>query len=352
MKPNVPAIVALIAGTLLCAAEEDEPTGPTEVSVKVAKVVRATLTRAITVYGTVEPEPATGGRPPASARLSPAEPGIITEIRGEVGARVQKGEVLFRLDSRAADSAVAKAEQAVQFAEKNAERQKKLIAADGTSKKSVLEAEQALAAAKTELAAAKVQQSLLRGEAPLSGTLVSFAARPGEAADATTVIAEIVDLDRLVVAVRVPRMEIAEVHAGDTAELRVTSDGKPISSSVIFVSPEVDAASDSVVAHLSVPKDAGLRPGQFIKAGITVEVRKDRLAVPLASVFTTPEGVSTLSVVDGGSAVRKVVKTGLRDGGLVEVEGEGLTEGQTVVTEGSYALPEETKVRVIPDTTK
>jgi hypothetical protein len=41
------------------------------------------------------------------------------------------------------------------------------------------------------------------------------------------------------------------------------------------------------------------------------------------------------------------VKTGLRDGTLVEIEGEGLREGQSVVTAGAYGLPKETKVRVV-----
>ena len=40
-------------------------------------------------------------------------------------------------------------------------------------------------------------------------------------------------------------------------------------------------------------------------------------------------------------------KVGLRDGNLVEVEGEGIAEGVTVVTLGSYALPQETKVRIL-----
>jgi hypothetical protein len=37
----------------------------------------------------------------------------------------------------------------------------------------------------------------------------------------------------------------------------------------------------------------------------------------------------------------------LRDGGLVEIEGDGLQAGMTVVTEGAYGLPKETKIRVL-----
>ena len=333
-------ITALFVASFI-RAEEEEAKLPTEVAVQVSKVVKATLTRAVTAYGSVEFAPATKDQPPGIAKLSPAVAGIVTETRGVEGEPVKKGDVLFRLDSRAVDAAVAKAELAIKFATTNVERQKKLIAAEGTSEKQVLEAEQSLAAAKTELATAKVQQSLLTGEAPMSGTLVKFNARPGEAADATTVLAEIADLDRLVAVVRVPRSEVASLKTGQKAKINDAE------SSVTFISPQVDAATDTVLVRLNVPKDAGLKSGEFITARIIIEERPGKLAVPRESVYTDYDGVSTLSIVEGDTAKKKTVKTGLRDGNLVEVEGEGLSEGTTVVTIGSYALPEETKVRIL-----
>jgi membrane fusion protein (multidrug efflux system) len=335
-------ITSLVIASFIRAEEEAKP--PTEVAVQVGKVVKATLTRAVTAYGSVEFAPASKDVPPAMAKLSPAVAGIVTEIHGVEGEPVKKGDVLFRLDSRAVDAAVAKAELAIKFATTNVERQKKLIAAEGTSEKQVLEAEQALAAAKTELATAKVQQSLLTGEAPMSGTLVKFSARPGEAADATTVLAEIADLDRLVATVRVPRLEASSLKTGQKAKINDTE------TTVAFISPQVEAATDTVLVRLSVPKGSGLKTGEFITARIIVEERPGKLAVPRASVYTDAEGKTTLSIVTGDQAKKHEVKAGLRDGDLVEVEGEGVTEGATVVTVGSYALPEETKVRILNTT--
>lgn len=336
--------LALLIAPLVHAGDEEKPA--TEVAVQVAKVVKTTLTRAVIAYGTVEFAPASTEAPPAMAKLSPAVAGIITDIRGVEGETVKKGDVLFRLDSRAVDAAVAKAELAIRFATTNVERQKKLIAAEGTSEKQVLEAEQALAAAQTELATAKVQQSLLTGEAPMNGTLIKFNARPGEAADSTTVLAEIADLDRLIATVNVPRAEASAVKLGQNAVINGTK------STVSYVSPQVDAVTDTVPVRIAIPKGSGLKPGEFATARIIIEERHDRLAVPRESVYTDHDGVSTLSIVEGGIAKKKTVKAGLRDGSLVEVEGEGVTEGATVVTLGSYALPEETKVRILELATK
>ena len=61
----------------------------------------------------------------------------------------------------------------------------------------------------------------------------------------------------------------------------------------------------------------------------------------------TADGASVIAVVENNKAVQKPVKTGLREAGLVEVEGDGLKEGLTIVTVGAYALPKETKVRIL-----
>lgn len=334
-------LLALLLASLSVAGEEDEKKVETEVPVQVAKISRVNLHRAVTAYAYIEPEPL------ASARLAPAQPGIVTEVNAVEGQRVEKGAVLFRLDSRAADAAVAKAELAIEFAEKGTERQKKLIAAEGTSEKLMLEAQQALASAKTELATAKVQQSLLRGEAPLSGTIVRMTARLGEPADSTIPLVEIVDLDRLAASARVPRADASGLHPDLKAQLLVDGVAPPVESAVTFVSPQVDTATDTVLVRLDVPKGAGLRPGQFLTIRIFREEHKGCLAVPAASVVTDPDEGNIIAVVENGKATRKSVKTGLRENGLVEVEAEGLNEGQTVVTVGAYGLPKETKVRVL-----
>lgn len=344
MKLHSLILIALLT-TPLRAQEGEKP--PTEVAVQVGKVTRTTLRRTLTAYGVIEAEPNSAGRPPASAKLAPAMAGIITEISGVEGQQVKKGDVLFKLDSRAVDAAVTNAEFAVAFATKNSERQQKLISIEGTSEKLMLESEQALNAAKTNLAAAKVQQSLLRGEAPLSGTLVHFIARLGEPADIVTPLAEIVDMDRLVATVHVPRAEAAALKNGQKAALRAANGDKPLEGSVSFVSPQVDPLTDTVIVRIMLSVGSGLRPGAFVNAQIVVEEHAGRLAVPRESVYTDNEGRSTLSIVESDTAKQIVVKAGLHDGGLIEVEGAGIKEGATVVTLGSYALPEQTKVRII-----
>jgi membrane fusion protein (multidrug efflux system) len=88
-------------------------------------------------------------------------------------------------------------------------------------------------------------------------------------------------------------------------------------------------------------------PGQFTEIRIVAEEHLDVLAVPEGSVVTHPDEGTWIVVVEGEQAVRLPVSVGLRDGGLVEVSGEGVEEGMRIVTDEAYGLPEEIRVRVV-----
>jgi membrane fusion protein, multidrug efflux system len=311
---------------------EGEEKVATEVAVHVGKITRATMRGYVTAYGVVEPEPP-GERPAASARIASSVAGVVAEVKCAEGQRVEKGAVLFQLDSRAADVAVA-------FAEKALERQKKLVQVEGTSQKALQEAEQ-------QLAAARAQQALLQIQSPLAGTVTRVNVNPGEAVDLTSVLAEVIDLDRLVVSANVPSTELAALKVGQPAEVLADKSAAPLTGSLTYISPQVDAKTGTALVRAALPANSSLHPGQFVTLRIVSEEHRDRLAVPVESVVKDAEGGTVIALVQNDRAVQKPVKTGLRDAGLVEVEADGLQADMTVVTEGAYALPKETKVRVL-----
>jgi membrane fusion protein (multidrug efflux system) len=324
-------------------AEEGEIA--TDVGVHVGKITRATLHRSITTYGTVEPEPPGDGRPAAGADLSAPVGGILTEILCTEGRRVERGAVLFRLDTRLAAVAVARAEKELDFAEKTYERQKKLLAADGTSQKALQEAELQRDAARNSLQTARTELSLLEIRAPLAGTVVRIDARLGQTVEPNVILGEIIDLDRLVVTARVPSRDAGPLKAGQPVEF-----GPAVpAGKLIVVGKDIDPKTDTVLVRASVPAGSGFEPGRFLSIRIVSEERRDVLAVPEVSLVADSVGGSSGSIVlvEGGRAVRKVVRAGLREGGLVEVEGEGLREGMTIVTEDAYAVPAESKIHIV-----
>lgn len=314
--------------------EAAEPAPATEVAVHVGKIEQTTLRTYVSVYGVVKPEPA-GEKPAASARVAPSVAGVVVAVNGVEGQRVGKGDVLFQLDSRAADVAV-------EFAERTVERERRLIQIEGTSEKALENAEQ-------QLDAARVQQALLRVQSPLAGTVTRVNVKAGEAVDLSTVMAEVVDLDRLVVSAQVPSAELTELEVGQPAEVVPSGAVSPLNGIVSFVSPQVDERAGTAEVRIRLPNGSNVRPGQFVSARIVSEEHTDTLAVPVASVVMDEDGASVVSIVDGDTARQQRVTTGLRDDGLIEVEAEGLRAGMTVVTEGAYGLPARTRIRIVED---
>jgi membrane fusion protein (multidrug efflux system) len=323
---------------------EDSEEAATDVAVHVGKIVRTTLYRYVTAYGTVEPEPAMAGKPAAGAFLSSPVGGILAEVRCVEGQTVELGAVLFRLDTRVADVAVLKAKKQLEFAEQTFERQKKLLAADGTSQKSYQEAEQSLSAARGDLAAAQTELSLFEIRAPIAGTLVRLVARLGQPVETNTVLAEVIALDRLVVTAQVPSREALALKPGQLVNLGPDS---VASGTLVLVGKDIDPKTDTLLVRVSIPAGAGFKPGRFLSVRIVCEERRGCLAVPEESVVPGPEGGTVLMVVEGDKAVPKPVQAGLRDRGLAEVEGEGLKEGMIIVTTDAYNLAGESKVHII-----
>jgi membrane fusion protein (multidrug efflux system) len=299
-------------------ASEEEKKPEAEVPVHVAKITRATLRGYVTAYGTVEPEPKAG------ARVAVGMPGVVATVDCVEGQRVEPGALLFQLDSRAVDVAL-------KFAEMSLERQKKLLQAEGTSRKSLQEAEQ-------QVASACAQQALLQVHSPIAGVVTKVNVKAGEAADLTTVLAEVVDLDRLVASVNVPSAELAWLKIGQAVEVVSADSTNVVNTSLAFTSPQVDAKTGSGLARAVLPPHCGLRVGQFVKLRVVSEERKDCLVVPVASVAKDTTGATFIALVEGEKATLKPVKAGLRDGDWVEVEGDGVEADKTVVTDGAYGL--------------
>lgn len=335
-------------------SEQQEEEIVAEVSVQVGKVSRSALHGHILAYGRIEPDVGSIAKPPASVRITAPVEGIISEAVCIEGREVSLGDTLFRLDSRVAEVAVKKAQQAVELAEQNFARQNELMQSQGTSKKLLQQAEYELATAKDELARADTELSLLQVRAPISGTIVRVLARPGEAVGVTSILAELVDRKRLIVEFRVPSDEITVLKPGQKVKIETgdrvggpNSEMGQVPGELTFIDSVVDPESDTVLARASVPTESELRPGQFVRVRTIYLEKSDCLVVPEESLVTTTEGQTVIAIIENGKAFQRVVQPGLRENGMVEVQGEGIHEGMQVVTVGAYGLLPETKVRII-----
>lgn len=368
---------------------ESEVPVATDVPVHVARTARVTLRRHVEGFGTVTAEPAQTVSPAASARVASPTTGVVAKTLCSEGLRVKKDDVLFELDARAAvaderkalaakqveDAKIARAVADAEFAKAESERTHKLfdegIASDKevhaaelamkTTARQVVEAKAIAFDAAKALDAARARLSLLTIRAPLDGTIVRVSVSAGEAVDLTTVLAEIVDLDRLIVEAQIPAVELPLLRIGQAASLTAAArssqganpagdaaadDTKGFVGMVSFIGLAVERKTDSVQVRVSLGKGASLRPGQYVRLTIAVAEHAGVLAVPTKSVVSSG-GKSTIFVVEGDHAASKLVTVGLSEDALTEVAGAGVSEGMVVVTEGAYGLPDGTRIKIV-----
>jgi membrane fusion protein (multidrug efflux system) len=281
---------------------------------------------------------------------------------------------------------VDKAQSALQFAEKNFNRVKQLAAEQGASGKTVEQATMDLAGARTDLAIAQKQLSLLESSptqeelrqeeakvaqanaalvtaqvqrqlmtitSPIDATVVLLSVNPGESVDPTRSLVQLIATDRLMVDVDVPADQLPAETVGLTVQVTLASGeptakaDDPIVGRVSFVSPQVDPKTGSVMVVVALPAKSALRPGRSVRARIVAEEHKDVLAVPREAVVTDENGDSVVAIVEGDQATRKTVKAGVEENGLLEVSADGLSEGATVVTAGAFGLPQATRVKLL-----
>ena len=352
MKCKLVLLIALMSCCMTATAIfAEERLADTEVAVETGMIIKTTLHRYVMAYGMIEPEPAMRGKPAASSKISAPVMGILDQIHCEEGQQVNKGAVLFELDSRSSDASIAKAEVAVEFALKNFARKQQLVASENVSRKLYDEAEQLLQTARKDLLYARTQRELLQIKAPLTATVAAIHFKAGEAVNLNTVLAELIDLERLNIAARIPSPEAADLRMGQLVEISsgatFIGEPSPRQGKVTFIGTQIEPLTDTLLLRASLHSNSGLRPGQFVNSRILVEERPGRLAVPIESVVSK-DGASVIAVVEADDVAKlKTVKTGLRDGNIVEVEGENLREGMRIVTQGAYGLPHDSRIRSV-----
>jgi membrane fusion protein (multidrug efflux system) len=293
---------------------------PSVITVQTGTLQRVTLHQSVDVYGEVEAAPATMDQPAAGGNLSAPVAGTVAAVKVVPGQTVKKGDVLIELNSDTASLDYAKAE---------VQRQQSLFAQQNTSQKNLEDARAQLAA--------------LEVVAPISGTVTSVNAKPGQAVDPSMALAQIIDLSRLALGIKVPATQAAAMQAGQEVDVLGAT---PLTTSLSFVSAVVDPQDGTVSAWAMLPSDSSMRPGELVPLKIVTAVHTNCLAAPAESVVTDDSGNSFIPMVNDNEATQTPVQIGFRESNWVEVAASGLKEGDPVVTVGAYGLADKTQVKI------
>lgn len=232
-----------------------------------------------------------------STNVQPQVEGTITHIAVRSGDRVTAGNLLVEIDSSRQKAAVASLESIrlareadLEYARQQAERQRLLLAAGAVSKQETEQAEAAFRTAEAQLHS--IDELIEEGRvllhyhqvtAPTSGIVGDVPVRVGDRATTSTILTTIDASESLELYVHVPAQQAAGLRAG--LPVRIVDDSGAVlaTTSIDFVSSQVDERTQTILAKASIPAGQNLRTEQFVRT-IVIWSDDPGLTVPLVAV--------------------------------------------------------------------
>jgi membrane fusion protein (multidrug efflux system) len=299
--------------------------------------------------------------------------GILLERRYAEGARVEAGEVLFRIDPEPFRAEVAQAQAALEVQEASlgqARRERdRILPLFERELVSVRDRDNALAAFESAAAAVAAARAALRTaelalsytdvRAPISGLTSREVRSEGSlvtAGDDSSLLTYIVQADRLYVDLAVTdtdaelvRAALAADHGGHVGVSIADAQGRAIAAmgTIEFVSPRIDDATGTVAIRAVLDNPGGIVPGRIVRARVEGVSIANSLVIPKRAVMYGAQGAYVWTVDAGGQPVPAPVELGALAGNEVVVTA-GLTAGARVVVDGVLKLRPGSPVNAVP----
>jgi len=302
--------------------------------------------------------------------------GFLETMNFREGSFVRKGSLLYVIDAKPYEAALAaaKADKAtaqarLEKANNDVARYTPLVAKQAVSQQELDNARAAQDAARSQVdaAAAAVDKVTLdlgytRVLSPIAGLVGLTKVKPGSLVGRgeSTLLTTISEINPIVLRVGVTEADYLKVIKRDpdrsgeqprAGGIELTlADGTthPQQGTITTVERAVNAATGTLTVQVSFPNpDNVLRPGQYGRARILVEMKKNALLVPQRAVQEL-QSLRSVAVVGSDNKVTfRNVKVGPRVDTLWVIE-EGLKPGDQVVAEGLQALRDGITVRTKP----
>ncbi len=223
--------------------------------------------------------------PERLAHIVPRFPGIVLEVRKQIGDRVKKGEVLAVIES---NESLAPYEV------------RSLI--DGTV----------------------IEMHLTRGE------MVNDATHAFVVADLSVVWANL----------NVYQKDLPYIHLGQKATVTGIEASLHYTGTISYVSPVVDETTRTATARVVVPNpQRAWRPGMFVNARVVVDAIRAPLVVPTTALETYENRTVIFVKTDDGFEPRPV-KVGRTNDQFAEIL-DGLSAGEVYVAKNGFTLKAE-----------
>jgi len=275
----------------------------------------------IPVVGTVMSE--------KTVSLSARIPAAVSNVLAVTGKKVSSGEALVILDDREIKEQLSAAEAQFKQADAEYQRTRRLMDAKATTDQAMVGAESMLKAARAQLERAKVMLTYTVISSPMDGIVTERRVEAGDMAAPGQMLVSVYDPARMRLECPVPVRLVDKLPQGKEVEVLLDRPAKTFKGRVTEIVSEVDAATRTQKVKVSLEGISGdVLPGSFGRLFIEDD-SAETIYVPASSVYRIGQ-LEIVQAVNGKSAVRRLVKTGVSTGEQIEITA-GLRNGETIL---------------------
>ncbi|WP_282235145.1 efflux RND transporter periplasmic adaptor subunit [Salinicola endophyticus] len=296
--------------------------------------------------------------------------GELTEVAFDEGDRVEKGQLLARIDPRDYQAALAQAQGDLRqnqaqlaSAREDLARYQKLISTNYVSRQEleqqrqlVRQYEGTVAADQAAVDSAQVQLDYTRITAPFSSVVGIRNVDPGnivQLGDSEPIVT-LTQLDPISVIFSLPSRYVdtirARLAAGERPAVSVTGpDGQVVNGHLTSIDSRIDSATGTIRLRATLDNPSGgLYPNGYVDVSLVSQTLRDRVIVPEPAIQTGQNGDYVYVVNDDDSVSRRDVEVSASEGHQSAIA-SGLEAGERVVVDGVDSLRDGAKVRVVSD---
>ncbi|HEX2549156.1 MAG TPA: efflux RND transporter periplasmic adaptor subunit [Gammaproteobacteria bacterium] len=289
--------------------------------------------------------------------------GIVKEVRFDSGQSVQKGDVLFLLDTSIEQAQLKDRRAQLKLAELNYQRDQTLMKRNAISEaaQDISYARYKQASAAVEEMEARIQQKTLT--APFSGKTGIRKIDVGEYISAGEEMVTLQALDPLRVRFNLPEQYLLDIALDQAVDVTVnlSHGNKTIRGKITAINSKVNETTRNILVEATIPNtQMQLYPGMYADVKIWLHERKNVLTIPQTAISYSLHGDSVFIIKNDEKdknkkpllhAYRQYVEVGARRNNEVEIivlpkKTSELKVNDTVVTSGQLKLQNGTHVIV------
>lgn len=283
--------------------------------------------------------------------IYPEYSGVLTQVYVKSGQKVNKGQILARIDDGGLSNQLAQMETQATLAKTTFERQKNLWDKKIGSEIQYLQAKTNYEAQMKAVAQMKAQLGKTTVKAPFSGVIDEVITEKGQVVGPGQQLMRIVNLSDMYVSANVPESFIGKIKNGAIVDVEVKSTGKTYKGKVRQIGNYINPNNRNFSIEVAVPNsDNLLRPNQVAVLKIEDYKKPNAILVPESIVTENAVGEKIIYTVDTSGkepkAIKKTIVVGLTSGANIEVK-SGLNKGEQIIIEGARSVQNGDIVEII-----